>query len=1557
MCAASGENGKVEVVKVRTFTVRSGTGIYAFGDMLNPRNNGTYGNKKLSSSIGTFLGSRLSVLIAAPVRSMLIAFLLLFSVSPASGQVLPFRQYGIDEGLPTASVNAIVQDRQGYLWFATGSGLYRFNGISFTLHPAAGPLRGASIRALSEDKTGNLWIGTRQKGVFIYDGTVFRSFAAENRPRAQRINGISTDVHGDVWIGVNDGLYRFSDGGCVRFTTDDGLPSDRIHAVFEDREENLWVGTKRGLARLVDGKFEYYGFELKLMSVSTPSEIVSEGTALVVVALVNDDLHVRIFDHRGNMAVDMSETELPPGARENLAALKHELTPFPEDGRISLIEKLRIMDMSAAIVGFRDLMTVRCIAQDLAGTVWAGTDEGLFKVEDGVLDHVPLAVEGASEHIRSIHFDGNGHLWIGTGTSLFKRDEDGTFDRYGASKGGPGNFVRSIFEDREGNLWFGTRSGASILPGEGIVSYLKNPSLSNKSITVVFARDNGDIWAAGTGAIFRITKDSVTAFGAEEGVPDAAITSMVEIQGGAMLFGVRGDENIIEYSNGRMKPFDWKGAEPVVGSVRNLFEDGAGSLWIQTNNGIYRYHDGTTTRFSDEDGLFRQDGVDILRDRYGTVWIGWGEGLSRFADGVFTKYVLPDVHADRSVECLIEDGVGGLWVGTTQGLTRFDGTGFTDVVPKEGFSDDVCRALARDGTYLYVGTTNGLNRLNLETMKVKVFTDGDGLAGPIINVGALTKDIRGSLWIGTNNGLTRLDPSKIRSNDIPPPVYISRITSRRGELRPGGRTDLAHDEGHILFDLDALSYTSPERVRYRYMMTGADDDWIETGARSVSYAFLPPGRYVFEVKACNNDGVWSEKPAIFYFSVGSPFWATWQFRGLLIAVLVAILATAYCIRTVVTRAHYKKLHAEVVERWRVEKKLRETEEKHGSMLRSLPDHISMMDRDLNIMWANDVAKRVFGDDIIGKKCYEVYHGVREPCEPCSVRAAFEDGHGHSHETQVETPDGKTLDFACTANVALYNDDGTPVSVIEISRNVTERREQEKRLHFTSFTVERASDAAFWMGEDAGFVYVNQAACRSLGYTRDELLRMTVPDVDPDLPPEVWPDHWKEVKRKKTFSIESHYRKKDGTVFPVEIAVNYINFGGKEYNCAFVRDMTERKRTEEERLSLERQVQHSQKLESLGVLAGGIAHDFNNLLTAILGNADLALHELSPHAPARGNIKEIEKTSRRAAELAKQMLAYSGKGRFVIEPIYLNELVDEMAHLLAVSVSKKAVLKYNFAENLPVFDGDATQIRQVIMNLITNASEAIGDKSGVIALSTGAMDCDGAYLKDIRINEYLPEGTYVYIEVADTGCGMDSATIDKIFDPFFTTKFTGRGLGMSAVLGIVNGHKGAINTYSEVGKGTTFKVLFPAAQPPEGKRGTVRAKPGTEDAGVLDCTGTILLVDDEETVCVVGKQMLEHMGFTVLTAADGCAALDVFRDHSDEIVCVLLDLTMPHMDGEDTFRELRRIRPSVNVILCSGYNEQDATQRFTGKGLSGFIQKPYTMDELTEKLRDTLSGGG
>jgi two-component system, cell cycle sensor histidine kinase and response regulator CckA len=397
-----------------------------------------------------------------------------------------------------------------------------------------------------------------------------------------------------------------------------------------------------------------------------------------------------------------------------------------------------------------------------------------------------------------------------------------------------------------------------------------------------------------------------------------------------------------------------------------------------------------------------------------------------------------------------------------------------------------------------------------------------------------------------------------------------------------------------------------------------------------------------------------------------------------------------------------------------------------------------------------------------------------------------------------------------------------------------------------------------------------------------------------------------------------------------------------------RDISERRRAEAERRSLEAQMQQMQRLESLGILAGGIAHDFNNLLTGILGNASLALSTLPSGAPAREHIQFLEHAALRAAELTEQMLACSGKGRFVIEPLDLSAVVREMGNLLGVSISKKCTLHYRLAGGLPAVEGDASQVRQVVMNLLINAAESIGDDGGVITVSTHAEELDSSGL-----SHYLPtevvSGRYVILEIADTGCGMSEDVRARMFEPFYTTKFTGRGLGLAAVLGIVRGHGGAIRVASAVGHGSTVRVVLPAA------RGASVVSVAHGEDSEWRGSGTVLVVDDEEIVRTLSQRVLERAGFCVLTARDGREALESFRAHASEVCLVLLDLTMPRLDGEETFHALKRLRGDVRVLLSSGYCESDATTRFAGVGLAGFVQKPYSVAKLIAAVRRVLEG--
>jgi two-component system cell cycle sensor histidine kinase/response regulator CckA len=524
--------------------------------------------------------------------------------------------------------------------------------------------------------------------------------------------------------------------------------------------------------------------------------------------------------------------------------------------------------------------------------------------------------------------------------------------------------------------------------------------------------------------------------------------------------------------------------------------------------------------------------------------------------------------------------------------------------------------------------------------------------------------------------------------------------------------------------------------------------------------------------------------------------------------------------------------------------------------------------------------------------------------------------------------------------------GQLVTMIGIIQDITESAHKEQALRESEERFRRIFElipGPVTLAETDGTILAcNDAFCAVLGYPREELLGKSTRELSTWVDPQQRDAMYAEVAQGKSVDwLEFKMRRRDGLVRTMQIFARPFELAGKAMVLSVGRDITEQR-------NLEQQMLHSQKLESLGVLAGGIAHDFNNLLTGILGNADLAKTEMSPLAPSRASLEGIEVAARRAADLCRQLLAYSGRGRFIVEPLSLQELVEEMGHLLTVSISKKVVLKYHFSQGIPAVEGDATQLRQVIMNLIVNASEAVGERSGVISITVGLATCEPDYLKGCFGDDRLKPGDYVYLEVADTGHGMDKSTMDRIFDPFFSTKFTGRGLGLAAVLGIMRGHHGAIKVYSEPGRGTTFKLLFPASESSVGNRQATTYKSTGYHA-----SGKILLADDEETIRNLGRRMLQRAGFEVIIAADGREAIDKFASDKDTIGLVILDLTMPHADGEACYREMRRLKPGVKVILSSGYNEQDIVNRFAGKGLAGFIQKPYTTEELLDKIREAL----
>lgn len=501
-------------------------------------------------------------------------------------------------------------------------------------------------------------------------------------------------------------------------------------------------------------------------------------------------------------------------------------------------------------------------------------------------------------------------------------------------------------------------------------------------------------------------------------------------------------------------------------------------------------------------------------------------------------------------------------------------------------------------------------------------------------------------------------------------------------------------------------------------------------------------------------------------------------------------------------------------------------------------------------------------------------------------------------------------------------------------------------------VENASDIIYRLRIEpsVAFDYISPSVEAVTGYPAEDfyrnpgLLRSLIhsddlPRVDRS------PDELREARG----TALARWRHKDGSFRWVEARSTGISDASGKIVAreGIARDVTEQKRRDGERELLERRLQQTQKLESLGVLAGGIAHDFNNLLTGILGHVSLLrMHpscgpELAQHA------EHVEIAAARAADLCRQMLAYSGKGRFAVRRLELDELVRETTQLLGISIAKSTSLELSLRAPRATVEADATQLQQVVMNLVLNASEACQDQQGVVRVRTGIAAVTHEELRDAFLEPDLPGGNYVYVEVSDNGSGMSPETLSRIFDPFFTTKFTGRGLGLSAVLGIVRGHSGAIRVDSAPGRGTKFRVLLPE------NVGEVRSVESSRRPPDARGSGRVLVVDDEEIVRTVTARVLTALGYSVVTAADGREAIDTLHRSSEPIHAVLMDLTMPKLDGVAAFEELRRLKQDLPVILMSGYNEQDAVARFAASGLAGFLQKPFSAEMLSAKIGKAL----
>lgn len=761
------------------------------------------------------------------------------------------------------------------------------------------------VAAIAQDHEGYMWFGT-YNGLCRFDGQNITSFYPVDN-LFQHIRTLCVDQKGQLWIGTTRRGVVLFDGNEFHPFPDSSIPmGQEVNVIMEDQAGNLWIGTNSGLFRYSDEGLRCFSDADGLFSNSIKS------------------LHLDAHNH------------LWVGTLSGL----YRLT---ETGSFDYQEEIGSGRISA-ITSVSD------------GTFWLGIDSAVYRWSDAGLEAIPVDSGSLGSAIHCFEVDQWDGLWAGTETGLFKYRE-GKLVRIDKDSGGASRDVLASFTDTEGNLWFGTETDVSMLRNEAFASWF-----STSVRDVIASHQPNEVWAAGTEALYRLSSGKVVTEIDSTNYSNATVLCLTENVAGDLFLGTKG-HGIFTYADGLFSHVD---LTPPSGRkmafISQILAEKEGALWAATHwCGVARLQGGITTEFSETDGLPDNRIRDILLDRRGTLWVGTLKGLACITEGKVRAFRANSGIPRHEILCLLEDDHGELWVGTDKGVYRSDGDQFKQVLPDAAFSKGHCRALAHKGNFLYIASAGGLYRANLITNEVQLYTQQDGLAGTSALPRAITIDENGSLWIGTTKGLTRLNPSLNIPNSRAPAVYITGVTLTREGAKLQNNTKLAAAQNNIQFDFVGLSYSLPEKVRFRYRLNmGKDTDWIESSDHYASYALLPPGHYTFEVIACNNDGVWSDEAASFHFTIIPPFWSTGWFYVSMALFLVIVVSGVYRLRERNMLKHTAELH-----------KLRRY---LANILDSMPSMLIGVDAAGLITEWNSEAGRKAGiakPDAIGKPFYEI----------------------------------------------------------------------------------------------------------------------------------------------------------------------------------------------------------------------------------------------------------------------------------------------------------------------------------------------------------------------------------------------------------------------------------------------------------------------------------------------------------------------------------------------------------------------------------------------------------
>jgi PAS domain S-box-containing protein len=625
---------------------------------------------------------------------------------------------------------------------------------------------------------------------------------------------------------------------------------------------------------------------------------------------------------------------------------------------------------------------------------------------------------------------------------------------------------------------------------------------------------------------------------------------------------------------------------------------------------------------------------------------------------------------------------------------------------------------------------------------------------------------------------------------------------------------------------------------------------------------------------------------------------------------------------------------DITEGKRAEEALRESEEKYRSMMESMKAAVYICSPDFRVEYMNPAMIKRMGRDATGEACHKAIHNLDERCPWC-VHDKIQQG--ESAETATLSP--KDNRYYNVSHSPIFHQDGS-ISKMTIYRDRTERKRAEEERIRLATAIEQASESIIISDRPGTIHYVNPAFEKLSGFNREEIIGQNFRILKSNKHDEAfYREMYDIISRGHIWTGRIINTMKDGTLREFETRISPVkDSSGEIINFVSVnRDVTQEK-------ALEAQLRHAQRMDAIGTLAGGVAHDFNNILSALIGYTELALDDAKKGSLQYENLQEVLVAGSRAKDLVQQILTFSRQSDQEQKPVNVQLIAKEALKLIRASIPSTVQIKQNIQSEALVM-GDSTQIHQVIMNLCTNATQAMDDKGGVLTVDLVDIKLDSEFISDYP---ELKPGTYINLTVTDTGCGMVPDVLDKIFDPFFTTKekSKGTGMGLSVVHGIVHSHGGIIYISSEPGQGSTFRVLLPSIErhlKPEDRTEKPIPK-GTE---------RILFVDDELAIVNMGKKTLESLGYDVVIRTSSIEALEFFKTQPDRIDIIITDLTMPNMTGEELSKELMQIRPDIPIILCTGFSARMDEKKAMDIGIRAFVSKPILKRDIAETIRKVI----